>query len=75
MKVKELIEHLKAFDKDARVFLSSDEEGNYYSPLADKYFVLMGNFDDDKKNSLARYDNWSIDESEKQGKYVVLFPW
>ena len=33
MKVKELIEKLKLEDEDAKVILSADEEGNYYSPL------------------------------------------
>lgn len=74
MKVKELIKHLKGLNPEARVFLSSDEEGNNYNPLADEQFLFIGNFDDDKEDSMSKYDNWSLDENEKTGDYVVLFP-
>lgn len=75
MKVKELIKHLKGLNQEARVFLSSDEEGNNYSPLAEGNFCyLKGNFDKDKKNPMSKYDNWSLDEEEKSGDYIVLFP-
>lgn len=74
MKVKELIKHLKKFNPEARVFLSSDEEGNNYSPLADNYWWLDGNFEKDNEDPLHKYDNWSLDENEKTGNYIILFP-
>lgn len=74
MKVKELIKYLQKQNQEARVFLSSDEEGNNYNPLADKDFLLIGNFDNDKKDYMSKYDNWSLDENEKTGDYIVLFP-
>ena len=75
MKVKELIKHLKGLNQEARVFLSSDEEGNNYNPLAEGNFCFLeGNFDKDKKNPMSKYDNWSLDEEEKSGDYIILFP-
>ena len=39
MKVKELIEELQKLDKDMEIILSSDEEGNNYSPLDEDYSI------------------------------------
>ena len=74
MKVKELIKHLQKLNQEARVFLSSDKEGNSYNPLADTSFLFIGNFDDDKEDAKSKYNNWSVDENEKSGDYIVLFP-
>lgn len=74
MKVKELIKHLQELNQEARVFLSSDEEGNNYNPIADTNFLLIGNFDNDKKDVMSKYDNWSLNENEKTGDYIILFP-
>lgn len=74
MKVKELIKFLKTQKQDALVCLSCDEEGNNYSPLANNYFVQLGNFEEDAKDEMSKYDNWSIDEEDKKGDYIILFP-
>lgn len=86
MKVKELIEKLKLEDEDAKVILSADEEGNYYSPLEGTlgfgkgYYIPNNTWSGEFLNQ--EYIN---DENELEGeiyennkdiaqKCIVLFP-
>jgi hypothetical protein len=86
LKVKELIEKLKLEDEDAKVILSADEEGNYYSPLEGTlgfgkgYYIPNNTWSGEFLNQ--EYIN---DENELEGeiyennkdiaqKCIVLFP-
>jgi hypothetical protein len=73
MKVKELIELLAGYDENAIVLLSSDEEGNSYSPCEPD--VYLGNFDTEK-GTFADPKNfiYTMEEDEMHGEYVVLYP-
>lgn len=73
MTVSELIKFLQKQDQNAMVLLSSDEEGNTYSPLdIECCGYATGNFEETKDYmSLSIY---SMDESEMQGNYIILYP-
>lgn len=70
MTVKELIERLQTLDPEYKVFVSSDEEGNSFSPVQcvqEEFFVDWGN----------RYENECLaaeDAEEDTPKAVVLWP-
>ena len=72
MKVRDLIELLKKESQDAIVLVSSDEEGNHYSPF-DTF--ARGNFDDGNGTCYGM-KNWiySMTESEVHGDYIILYP-
>lgn len=83
MTVRQLIEELSIMDKDALVVLSSDSEGNSYSPLS---WVedLMSYHDDSTYQSEVFYSHLTP-ELEEQGltkediveggqKCIVLYP-
>ena len=74
MKVKELIEFLNGQDADATVLLSSDEEGNSYSPVdVENCGYATGNFD--KEGILTiKNDIYTMDEDEMHGDYLILYP-
>lgn len=75
MKVKELIEFLKKQPQDATVLLSSDEEGNSYSPLDLACGYYVGNFDKEKKLEInILNDIYTMEESEMHGDYIILYP-
>lgn len=75
MKVKELIEFLKKQPQDAEVLLSSDEEGNSYSPVDIKNCgYASGNFDTDAYPECFTNNIFTMDESEMHGDYIILYP-
>ena len=69
MKVKELIPLLEHAGEEAEVLLSSDEEGNSYSPVDCSY--ATGNFDEKYGIKDLIY---TMDESEMHGDYIILYP-
>ena len=72
MKVNELIEFLKKQNQEATVLLSSDEEGNSYSPLDIEHCgYATGNFDKEIRVNDFVY---SMDEEEMHGDYIILYP-
>lgn len=72
MKVKELIELLKKLDPESMVLLSSDEEGNNFSPM---YDFGTGNFEKDSESDYPVLEySWSIKKEDAHGNYVVLYP-
>ncbi len=74
LKVKELIELLKEEDQDAIVLLSSDEEGNSYSPC-DSGFA-KGNFDEEKGTVVdPRNVIYNMSEKEMTGNYLIIYPY
>ena len=78
MKVKELIEFLQQLknQQDAVVLLSSDEEGNSYSPVDIEHCgYAYGNFDKESNSPLTIKDViYTMDEDEMHGKYIILYP-
>lgn len=75
MKVKELIKWLKKQPQEAMILLSSDEEGNSYSPLDLRCGYAIGNFDAEKNSSFAvQNEIYSMDEEEMHGDYIILYP-
>ena len=75
MKVKELIEFLKTQPKDAEVLMSSDEEGNTYSPVDLECGYAKGNFDEENNSPLSiKNDIYTMDEDEMHGDYIILYP-
>lgn len=75
MKVKELIAFLKKQPQDAEVLLSSDEEGNSYSPLDLGCGYALGNFDAEKNSQFKiANDIYTMDEDEMRGDYIILYP-
>lgn len=76
MKVKELIEFLKKQPQDAEVLLSSDEEGNTYSPCdIERCGYGSGNFDDEKNCAINITQSiYTMDEDEMHGDYIILYP-
>lgn len=78
MKVKELIEFLQKQKQDAMVLLSSDEEGNSYSPVDIEHCgYATGNFDNDKysqTNYSIKNEIYTMDEEELHGDYIILYP-
>lgn len=75
MKVKELIDFLKKQNQEASVLLSSDEEGNSYSPIDLGCGYATGNFDKEKNGIInICNDIYSMDEDEMHGDYIILYP-
>ena len=76
MKVKELIEFLKKQPQDAVVLLSSDEEGNSYSPVDVEHCgYASGNFEEEINSPIGIQNNiYSMDEEEMHGDYIILYP-
>lgn len=75
MKVKELIDFLKKQNPEATVLLSSDEEGNSYSPIDLGGGYATGNFDKEKKDTINIFsDIYTMDEDEMHGDYIILYP-
>ena len=74
MKVKDLIEFLKKQPKDATVLLSSDEEGNSYSPMDLACGYGTGNFDKDEYPECITNNIYTMDENEMHGDYIILYP-
>ena len=76
MKVSELIDFLKKQDQNAMVLLSSDEEGNTYSPLDIEHCgYATGNFDGEKDSPLGIQNSiYSVDEDKLHGDYIILYP-
>ena len=74
MKTKELIEFLKKQNQEAMVLLSSDEEGNTYSPVDLACGYYTGNFDKDVYPECVTNNIYSMDESEMHGDYIILYP-
>lgn len=76
MKVKELIEFLKNQPQDAEVLLSSDEEGNTYSPCDIEHCgYASGNFDEENSSPFSiKNDIYTMDEDEMHGNYIILYP-
>ena len=76
MKVKELVEFLKKQQQDAEVLLSSDEEGNTYSPCdIEQCGYATGNFDKKNNSPLSIKDAiYTMDEDEMHGNYIILYP-
>lgn len=76
MKVKELIDFLKKQNQDATVLLSSDEEGNSYSPLDIEHCgYASGNFDKEKETPVdPRNFIYTMNEEEIRGDYIILYP-
>lgn len=81
MKVSTLIDRLQALNPDALVVMSSDEEGNSYSPLATTYEVnyvaestwsgwLVGNKEDYDEDNEDEYE----EDLEASVPAVVLYP-
>lgn len=75
MKVKELIDFLKKQNPDATILLSSDEEGNSYSPVDLDCGYATGNFEKEK-GTFADPRNfvYTMDEDEMHGDYIILYP-
>ena len=76
MKVKELIEFLKKQKQDAVVLLSSDEEGNTFSPVDVEHCgFATGNFDGEKNSPLSIENSiYTMDNNEMHGNYIILYP-
>lgn len=76
MKVKELIEFLKTQNQDAMVLLSSDEEGNSYSPVdIENCGYASGNFDKEKGTVVDPANIiYTMDEKDMHGDYIILYP-
>lgn len=76
MKVKELIKFLQKQPQDAMVLLSSDEEGNSYSPLDIEHCGYgEGSFDVDKGSPLGIQNSiYTMEENEMRGDYIILYP-
>jgi len=76
MKVSELIEFLKKQNQDAMVLLSSDEEGNSYSPVDIEHCgYATGNFDEENNSPLSiKNAIYTMDEDEMHGDYIILYP-
>ena len=76
MKVSELIEFLKKQDQNAMVLLSSDEEGNTYSPCdIEQCGYASGNFDKENNSPLSiKNAIYTMDEDEMHGDYIILYP-
>lgn len=76
MKVKELIDFLKKQNQDVTVLLSSDEEGNEFSPVDIEHCgYATGNFDNEKRSPLNIANSiYSMDEDEMHGEYIILYP-
>lgn len=71
MKVIQLIELLKRFDKDAEVLVSSDEEGNSFSTVGS---FDTGNFDEEKGTGFTTKDFMYEDTQNLKGNYIIIFP-
>jgi len=76
MKVKELIDFLKKQQQNATVLLSSDEEGNSYSPVdIGGCGYATGNFDSEKNSPLSIENSiYTMDNYEMHGDYIILYP-
>lgn len=76
MKVKELIKFLKTQDQNAEVLLSSDEEGNSFSPVDIEHCgYATGDFDKEKGSIVdIRNSIYNMDEQEMKGSYIILYP-
>lgn len=76
MKVKELIKFLQKQNQDAVILLSSDEEGNSYSPVDIEHCgYASGNFDKENNSPLSiKNDIYTMDEEELHGDYIILYP-
>lgn len=56
MKVKDLVEKLKAFDQEADIFFANDEEGNIHHAEVIIHLVDLSNsYDDARKEVVAIY--------------------
>lgn len=75
MTVKELIKQLSECNPDDLVILSSDGEGNDYSPLSD---ISLGRYQKNTKWSgefLQDGDSWSgWEDDENISRAVALYP-
>jgi hypothetical protein len=65
VKVSELIEQLKDYDKDAEVLLASDEEGSSFSELEDVAEYMVTRYESVK---------YEIDNEEGEALALVLWP-
>ena len=76
MKVKELIDFLKKQQQDATVLLSSDEEGNSYSPVdIGGCGFATGNFDGEKNTPFSIENSiYTMEKGEMHGDYIILYP-
>ena len=74
MKVSELIEFLKKQNQDAMVLLSSDDDGNSYSPLDINNGYASGNFDTDEYPECFTNDMYNMSQDEMHGDYIILYP-
>ena len=75
MKVKELINFLQKMPQDATVLLSSDEEGNSYSPVdIENCGYASGNFDTDEYPECFTNDMYNMRQDEMHGDYIILYP-
>ena len=81
MTVRQLIEKLGEFDKDAIVVLSSDGEGNSFSPMPDDGFYSIG--EENSWSGSFRSEDEEEDEEEEEDEYefptkgvscIVLWP-
>jgi len=73
MKVKELISLLKKLPQDAIVLLSSDDDGNSYSPLDIGYGA--GNFDKEKGTVVDPANFiYTMNKEDMHGDYIILYP-
>lgn len=81
MKIKELLEILRSENPDREVILSSDGEGNNYSPL---YCCNLGNYSSDSESS-GQVGLEKLTEEDKEAGYteedilkgkpvIVLYP-
>lgn len=85
MNVKKLIEYLKAFPDNTEIIISSDAEGNSYSPLVDyggEYIYAPeggacgdgGVYDPEDEEDYAYYkEKYPDKEDRKDHKKVVCF--
>ena len=73
IRVKELIESLKACDPNAVVAISSDGEGNGFSCMADKESIVSNAY---IKNELGGQDEFfnKANVKKKLVKCVILWP-
>jgi hypothetical protein len=80
--VKKLREFLKNFDDDTILVLSSDGEGNSYSPIPEKDFFSVGTYLAENtwrgefydENSEDEDDEEEYDEEDEGVRCIVLWP-
>jgi hypothetical protein len=80
MNVKDFIQILETYDPEMLVVMSSDSEGNNYSPFSDfdeGYYIPYSTYSGEMyfdQNLEEEPDEYDVDEIRQERRALVLFP-